>query len=163
MNEINSNIGKEIPYSSESGTNGEEYQYSLIYTGAPKLITEDADSDYKNSWAKQVNEKLFPIGKGWSWNIPYVEMKDNSKFIHLEDGSVYEIEGIKLKGYIWDDLTFSTDTSVNNSQYSLKTLDGKNYYFNNDGYLIVIVIHMEIKLSSNIKITYNMELLLVQS
>ncbi|MBJ6362738.1 RHS repeat domain-containing protein [Paenibacillus sp. GCM10012307] len=96
----------------------------------------------KNRSDKTIHDKLFPIGKGWSWNIPYIK---EGKYISLGSEGTYEINGSKLKGYQWDDLTFKTQTGsilVNGTNqsyaYSLSAMDGKQYYFDAAGKLLKI-------------------------
>jgi len=87
-------------------------------------------------------ENRFPIGKGWSWNIPFVKEEKGKKYIGLGDGSVYEIVNGKLKNYPWSDLSYVYDNSVTygsiRSVAALKSTTGTNYYFDGSGYLIQI-------------------------
>ncbi|WP_088833833.1 RHS repeat domain-containing protein [Paenibacillus tyrfis] len=91
---------------------------------------------------KTYEEKMFPIGKGWSWNISSIETKKDKKYLHLANKGTYEISDYKLKGYPWKDLSFSADSSVNVngevSTYVLRSLDGTQQFFNSDGKLIQI-------------------------
>lgn len=121
-------------------------QYYYYYTSAPVIDSAVVDYQLYNSVTQSVNEKRFPIGKGWSWNIPFVDHKQvdglYKPFLYMDNGSVYEIDGSTLKGYPWKDLTFELDNSINTSEmkskYVLKTMEGKNYYFNDQGNVIVI-------------------------
>ncbi|MBJ6362605.1 RHS repeat protein, partial [Paenibacillus sp. GCM10012307] len=98
---------------------------------------------YSNQAKPKQGENRFPIGKGWSWDIPYIETKDtNKKYIHLFGGSAYELDGLNLKGYPWKDLKLETGsfTTPSNSSayYKLQSLDGKKMYFDYQGQLMEI-------------------------
>jgi RHS repeat-associated protein len=141
VNEINNILNNDLnePY-------GIDGQYIYYYASSPVLESEVVGYDLYNDRTKSVNEKRFPIGKGWSWNIPFIEHKEADglykPFLYMDNGSVYEIDGTTLKGYPWKDLSFESDTSINTSEmkskYVLKTMEGKNYYFNDQGNVIVI-------------------------
>lgn len=88
-------------------------------------------------------EKLYPIGKGWSWDIPFVSFEEGKQYVHLQGGGAYEVAGIELVGYEWKGLTFKADTTqtVNNekSAYALTSIQGTwKQYFTSDGRLIRI-------------------------
>jgi len=97
---------------------------------------------YGNQTQLKQEDTRFPLGKGWKWDLPYIETKDSKQYLHLFGGSTYELNGLQLKGYPWQDLTLSykNTVTVNNKQstYELKSLDGRKLYFANDGYLIQI-------------------------
>jgi RHS repeat-associated protein len=99
---------------------------------------------YGNRTKSKLNEEnRFPIGKGWSWDIPFIETTEQGKkFIHLFGGASYEVDGLNLKGYPWKDLTLNYDTSLligsERSYYVLTALDGKKQHFNSTGQLIQI-------------------------
>ncbi|WP_159888710.1 RHS repeat domain-containing protein [Paenibacillus puerhi] len=91
---------------------------------------------------RATEENRFPLGKGWSWDIPFIETKPNNKrYITLFGGETYELVGTSLKGYPWKDLKLEYDNSIVNnmySQYVLTTLDGTKQYFSSTGKLIQI-------------------------
>ncbi|MVP02577.1 hypothetical protein EDM21_24220, partial [Paenibacillus sp. N10] len=98
---------------------------------------------YGNQVSEMSQEKRFPIGKGWSWDIPYIETKsDNKKYITLFGGSTYELDGLHIKGYPWKDLKLTYDGSVTvndlTSSYVLTALDGQKQYFSSEGKLLQI-------------------------
>jgi RHS repeat-associated protein len=144
--EINSKMNQVYSGTGWKEINGGIYQLVYYYHSAPEIISTVIDYDYYNTVSQSVNEKHFPIGKGWNWNIPFIETKAVNgmykQFLYMDNGSVYEVDGNILKGYPWKDLTFELDNSINTpelkSKNVLKTMDGKNYYFNDQGYLIVI-------------------------
>ncbi len=111
----------------------------------PLFLPERASSVpvYINRAKPIQGENRFPIGKGWSWDLPYIETKDNNKkYIHLFGGSAYELDGLQLKGYPWKDLTLESGYfNLGDNRYAshrLKTLDGKKMYFTSQGQLIEI-------------------------
>ncbi|WP_168735497.1 RHS repeat protein [Cohnella fermenti] len=98
---------------------------------------------YSNKTTIPLEEQLYPIGKGWSWQLPYLVMKDGKTFVHLADGGTYQVEGSQLKGYAWQGLSFNTDTSVTvngeASQYVLTSADGNmKQHFTADGRLLQV-------------------------
>jgi RHS repeat-associated protein len=101
-------------------------------------------SSFYSDIEPSIQEKRFPIGLGWSWNIPFVEEKTVSgavkRFVHLGDGSAYEVEGTALKEYMWKDYTFKEDSSAIlggiPSKYVLSSVKGINHYFDAGGNLL---------------------------
>ncbi|MFB9753304.1 polymorphic toxin-type HINT domain-containing protein [Paenibacillus hodogayensis] len=95
---------------------------------------------YSNKTKAFPNENRFPIGKGWSWDIPYIELKDNKNYLHLPGGSAYQISGNSLVGYPWNDLSITYDSSVTvndkTSYYVLTSIQGQKQYFTSYGQLI---------------------------
>ncbi|MBW7477873.1 hypothetical protein K0T92_24495, partial [Paenibacillus oenotherae] len=88
-------------------------------------------------------ERLYPLGTGWSWDIPYIKMeRGNKQYLNMGSRGTYQIVGNSLKGYQWKDLTVEYDTSVLvdnvRSIRVLKSLDGNKQHFADDGRLIQI-------------------------
>lgn len=87
-------------------------------------------------------ENRFPIGKGWSWDIPYMEYKGNKNYITLFGGATYELDGLMLKGYPWKDISLNYDSSIKvndiTSSYVLKNINGQRQYFSSSGRLLQI-------------------------
>lgn len=139
-NILESNIGKLID---------EDENYTYYVASSPNATTNSytfstgTDYTYKNETEVPTEEKMYPIGKGWSWGLPFIETTDGKSYMNL-DGGRYEVEGTKLKGYEWEGLSLSTDTTVQvngeNSQYVLTTVDGlTKKHFTQDGRLIQIL------------------------
>ncbi|MBP1992920.1 RHS repeat-associated core domain-containing protein [Paenibacillus eucommiae] len=88
------------------------------------------------------DEMLFPIGKGWSWNLSYIEYSGNNKFLHLGGSGTYKIDSNNaLVGYPWKDLTFTTGTTVVNGQtaaFVLTSIQKISQHFNVNGQLLQI-------------------------
>ncbi|MFE6796508.1 polymorphic toxin-type HINT domain-containing protein [Paenibacillus chitinolyticus] len=83
-------------------------------------------------------EKMFPIGKGWSWDISSVERHEDTKYLHLAGGGVYKITSSGLEGYPWKDLTITEESGNLENRYVLKSTNGTKQYFNYDGKLVKI-------------------------
>lgn len=99
--------------------------------------------EYYNQTTKPLEEKMYPIGKGWSWNLPFIELKDGKSIVHPGDGGSYTVENGALKGSEWQGISFALDTSMTvngeRSQYVLTSADGlRKQYFNAEGFLIQI-------------------------
>ncbi|WP_164931686.1 RHS repeat protein, partial [Longirhabdus pacifica] len=139
--EIESRAGSLV----ETGDN--EYKYYISNTpNATIKSVEVSRTNYRtyyNTTSTPLEEELYPIGKGWSWSLPYVELKNGKRYVHLASGGSYEVDGETLKGTEWKGLTFTEDNSVNvndqNSSYVLTTEDGQiKQYFTSDGRVIQI-------------------------
>ncbi|WP_106768772.1 RHS repeat-associated core domain-containing protein [Paenibacillus faecalis] len=135
-----------------TGTDDTEYLIKLydIDTGTPESkparIKVEPNTDGKwvssQTTVSTYNDTWFPLGKGWSWNIPYI--KDGT-YVHLAGRGTYERDGSSLKGYPWNDLSITDETGtilVNGKEqaykYILSSIDGTKQYFNTAGHLIKI-------------------------
>jgi RHS repeat-associated protein len=144
---INNNPGLDITPQDNSGNPEPNYRYYIAEGAEPDVVAVTVEYQpkfiYQNTTYTPLNEQLFPLGKGWTWKLPYVETKDDKQYIHLPEGGSYEIEGDQLKNYDWKGLTFVQDetVSVNGevSAYVLKSTDAKQkQYFTKDGRLLQI-------------------------
>lgn len=140
-------IGSLLSETSWSGSDSSGYiMYKRNIRGASSISPVPSGTytypSYYNTIADDPEDNIYPIGKGWSWNIPYFQNKDGKTYLHLQNGSTYEIENNKLKHYPWEGTTFTSDTAVtvNGVQSSrvLKSLDGMSQHFSSDGRLIRI-------------------------
>jgi len=144
---IDSNQGALVSDSGWSGSDSSGYARTFAYISGNASIqsvvsgTETYYVPYNNTM-NAYEDSYFPIGKGWRWDIPYLQVKDGKQYLHLAGGGSYEISGSTLKGYPWKDLVFTTDTSVSvngeTSYYLLKSVQGIKQYFNSEGRLIQI-------------------------
>ncbi|NBI31144.1 RHS repeat-associated core domain-containing protein [Chengkuizengella marina] len=138
------------------GRNGLSFALTRTYNSGSsqfyKLSTSIGQGTYE--------DEIFPIGKGWSWNLPYIEEINNKKYLKLADRGSYQItgtssSGYKLQGYKLNDLTFESDNTVTvngvTSRYVLKSISGINQYFDSRGKLIQI----QDAYSNTIDFTYN--------
>lgn len=123
------------------------FNYYTVRTPNPLILSYKVGSmdytTYYNKTTTPLAQQLYPIGKGWSWNLPYIESKEGKQYMHLASGGSYEVDGTQLKGYDWDGLKFTTDTSVNvngeTSKYALTSTDGTHIQrFTNDGRILQI-------------------------
>jgi RHS repeat-associated protein len=126
------------------GRNGLSFSLTRTYdSDASQFTLLETDATGTNSTQGiPYNEKMFPIGKGWTWNIPSIEYSNGKKYVHLVEKGLYELVGTSLKGYPWSDLTYSADSSVTvngvPSVDKIKTLEGISFYFSDEGRLLQI-------------------------
>ncbi|TVX92191.1 RHS repeat-associated core domain-containing protein [Paenibacillus agilis] len=83
------------------------------------------------------------VGKGWTWDIPYMKFEDQETYIRMPAGGVYQVDkDLNLKKYPWKDAVLTKDTSKKvdwyTSAYALKMKQGATYYFDSSGQLIRI-------------------------
>ena len=109
------------------------------------IFSERVTTSIYNKVVNKTVDKVFPIGSGWSWKVPYIETKSSQRFIHLEDGSSYEIKGTSLKGNPFNDYEILEDTTGKllasdgkwiTSKYVLKSIKGINQYFDQNGQIM---------------------------
>ncbi|WP_460320156.1 polymorphic toxin-type HINT domain-containing protein [Paenibacillus sp. YSY-4.3] len=82
------------------------------------------------------------IGRGWRWEIPYIDTYGDSRILDFPGVGRYKLsEDLHLEGYLWNDLKLTTDRTqtVGNStsEIKLSVRNGNQYYFNSSGYLIL--------------------------
>ncbi|MCM3748349.1 DUF6531 domain-containing protein [Paenibacillus pasadenensis] len=93
---------------------------------------------------KPYEQQLYPLGTGWSWDIPFIKTvnETNTSYLSMGIEGSYEISGNSLVGYSWKDRWLEDNNSVvvNNERSSkvLRTKEKKSYYFGQDGRLIQI-------------------------
>lgn len=118
------------------------FKYTYTYKSVSNVYSDVIGYNPYNKITPDSMDKRFPIGKGWSWDIPYVKLDNGKKYVSLGDGSVYEVSGTQLKNYSWSDLSFVNDTTISysgkTSAYALKSVYGIGYYFDASGNLIQI-------------------------
>ncbi|RJX36755.1 RHS repeat protein [Paenibacillus pinisoli] len=138
LNRINASVGAFV-----ESSNG--YNYYISSNPAPTIVPlpvgEEQDYRYINTTKQPLNEKLYPIGKGWSWKLPHVEINGSKQKVYLADGGSYDVENGNLKDYTWLGLSFKEDTTVSvngeSSKYVLSTVDEMlKQYFTSDGRII---------------------------
>ena|GEM_PF-821553 len=119
------------------GRNGLSFALTRIYDSSSSQFYP---LDYTTG--STMEEKLFPIGKGWVWNLSYIEKAGTKKYLHLAGGGTYELNGTTIKGYPWLDIAFSADTTVTvngvASANKVTSIQGISQYFSADGKLIQI-------------------------
>lgn len=124
------------------GRNGLGFTLARSYDSGSSQFNQLVTYGSSNGTVQPYDEKQFPIGKGWSWNISSIEFSGSNKFLHLGGAGTYKIDASNnLVGYAWKDLTFATSTATVNGQtaaYVLTTLQKVKQYFNASGQLIQI-------------------------
>lgn len=125
------------------GRNGLGFALTRKYDSGDSQLNQMSVYGGVNTTIQPADEKQFPLGKGWSWDISFIETSGSDKFLHLSGSGVFKIgSDNSLTGYPWKDLTFAPDTSVTvagvASAYSLKSIQKISQYFNTDGQLIQI-------------------------
>ncbi|TVX92183.1 RHS repeat-associated core domain-containing protein [Paenibacillus agilis] len=95
----------------------------------------------KNATKDSKTDQRVALGKGWTWDIPYVMPGDETTYVTLPGGSTYSVDSNnRLENYPWSDVTFTRGNSgvINGIEagYVLKYKSGMTYYFAHDGYLI---------------------------
>ncbi|MEK4297401.1 RHS repeat domain-containing protein [Paenibacillus sp. FSL R5-0914] len=143
--QLNASAGGFLGADSNNGV--ETARYYVASPAGTSIFTYKAGVgtgyEYYNQTTKPLEEKMYPIGKGWSWNLPFIELKDGKSIVHPGDGGSYTVENGALKGSEWQGISFALDTSVivndEKSQYVLTSADGlRKQYFNAEGFLIQI-------------------------
>lgn len=135
------------PYSTMAQAQNAAAQYSAgqSFNGgtvsSASAIQEYAGSgtSYSNALKDTDTGKRFPIGKGWTWNIPYLTF-DGGTYLHLAQGGTHKVENGTLKGYPWKDLSLAADSSISvngiQSAQMLRSITGDKTYFSADGRVI---------------------------
>ncbi|PJN53023.1 tRNA3(Ser)-specific nuclease WapA precursor [Paenibacillus sp. GM1FR] len=141
-NNVNSNAGIGISTSMDSS-----YNYYLASSPSAEIrayqVGSNFDVTYYNKTVPAAADKRAPLGKGWSWKLPYIETENGKSYMNMADGGRYEIAGNTLKGYDWEGIAVKPDTSatVNGETSSLvvTSSDGiTKQYFSADGRLLQI-------------------------
>ncbi|WP_168123966.1 RHS repeat protein [Paenibacillus sp. HB172176] len=125
------------------GRNGLGFSLTRVYSSDDAQFNQMIVYGGSNDTSEPAAEKQFPIGKGWSWDISFLEINDDDIYLHLSGTGVFKIDDNNtLMGYPWDDLTFEPDTTVTvggeTSAYVLKSIYQVNQYFNDEGQLLQI-------------------------
>ncbi|MFD3259968.1 RHS repeat-associated core domain-containing protein [Paenibacillus lentus] len=82
------------------------------------------------------------IGRGWRWEIPYIDTYGGSRILDFPGTGRYKLsDDLQLEGYLWNDLKLTTDRTqtVGNStsEIKLSVRNGNQYFFNSSGHLIL--------------------------
>ncbi|WP_153977327.1 RHS repeat-associated core domain-containing protein [Paenibacillus xylanilyticus] len=137
---VNSNPGLYYAYD-------EGYNYYFASNPAAEIrayqVGNGTDVTYYNKTVPAAIDKRAPLGKGWSWKLPYIEKEKGKSFAVLADGSRYEITGNTLKGIDWEGTTVTQNSSVTvngeTSQQVITSADGlSKQYYTADGRLLQI-------------------------
>ncbi|WP_028543250.1 RHS repeat-associated core domain-containing protein [Paenibacillus taiwanensis] len=117
----------------------ELYPTHSFFLNSYDLVTIYA---YESATKPNVMDQRVQLGKGWSWDIPYVMLGDQIQYVSLPGGAgVYKVGTDNyLENYPFKDVTFFRDNTKTfegvTTEYVLKYKSGMTYYFSNKGYLI---------------------------
>ncbi|MEN3005048.1 RHS repeat-associated core domain-containing protein [Dehalobacterium formicoaceticum] len=114
------------------------------YYGDIYQVVSDVDWDYYNDTEADTFAELNNnLGSGWSFGFPSIEDDGDKEYLHLGDGSVYEIDispgsSNNLVDYYLEDIKIERDygnfsNGVKNSYYVLIHKNGTREYFARDG------------------------------
>ncbi|MGF7036581.1 RHS repeat-associated protein [Paenibacillus mucilaginosus] len=127
------------------GRGGVSLALTRTYSSADAQFYDMDIIDYSNGTKKQYLESLYPIGKGWGWDLSSVQTANGEHYLHMSGGGVYQVNPygslISLKGYPWQDLTFekaAVTVGAETSANVLKSVHGSREYFGADGRLLRI-------------------------
>ncbi|MDI4649593.1 RHS repeat domain-containing protein [Cohnella hashimotonis] len=140
---LSGSLSQSVADLSLPGRNGLGFTLVRKYDSDASQLNQMSMSYGYNVTLPPAEEKRFPIGKGWTWDISFIETVESTKYLHLAGSGVFKLgSDFSLLGYPWKDLTFATDTTVtvsgSTSAYVLRSIQKVNQYFNADGRLIQI-------------------------
>ncbi|MEW9702169.1 hypothetical protein ABRS97_23835, partial [Paenibacillus sp. SI92] len=140
---LSGGLSMQVADMSLPGRNGLGFTLTRTYDSGSSQYNQMVTYGDSNGTIQPFEEKFFPIGKGWTWNISYIEIAGSDLYLHLGGAGVYKIVNYNIAGYPWRDLTFTPDTSVTvgaiTSAYALHSIKGINQYFDSKGHLIEYV------------------------
>ncbi|MFF2890595.1 RHS repeat-associated core domain-containing protein [Paenibacillus sp. NPDC057967] len=125
------------------GRNGLGFTLSRVYDSGSSQLYQMTRASTTNGTDQSQEEKMFPIGTGWSWDISYLEINEGGKYLHLAGAGVFKInKDNEFMGYPWKDYTFEENKTVTvgalTSAYAVKSVHKINQYFDSQGKLIQI-------------------------
>lgn len=125
----------------DSGDSGGTVQRVTKYDVKYRIVQEAYS--YGNSTNEQTYyEKRYGLGAGWSFNIPSIQ-KGNAERLILPGTGAFAVSGNYLKKYPLNDMILSPNSSYNNGQFDsvskLTFVDGRTYYFDENGLLLADV------------------------
>lgn len=134
------------------GKNGLDLNLTRIYDLSQSALGEPyarSTLDTSINLTGTYNQKYFDIGAGWSFNFPFIEVKDGWLYLHYGNEGVWPLSPtansqgfLPLEGYNLNDIKVKYDLtySVNGvrSVFLLEDKFGKKVYFDEDGKVISI-------------------------
>ncbi|MGZ7442370.1 polymorphic toxin-type HINT domain-containing protein [Paenibacillus sp. TH7-28] len=98
---------------------------------------------YVNQARERREERDSALGRGWRWELPLIEVRDDSRILDFPGIGRYNLSAdLKLEGYLWNDLKLTKDTAKTvgglTSETKVSVLNGNQYYFSSSGHLILI-------------------------
>ncbi|SLK14730.1 MULTISPECIES: RHS repeat-associated core domain-containing protein [unclassified Paenibacillus] len=91
------------------GANGLDFTLRRKYDSSlgKDQIGARVNPDFKNTTESTTEEQKFPIGKGWTWDLPYVKHEGGGTYVHIPGmGTFARPETGGLAGYPWENLDF---------------------------------------------------------
>lgn len=112
------------------GRNGLDFELTRSYSSSS---AQPFDFDYsRNPYIQRdnVDHKMFNLGLGWKWDIPYVDTIHGYRLFHLPNGgsgiaSSPEVTDYPFYGYPWKDYKFMSSEPITLESYR----DGRVYTF----------------------------------
>lgn len=144
LSTLSGNLSLQYVDATLPGRNGMSFTLLRTYNSqSAQYYDMDVDPYSGNTTKQSHQDKMYPIGKGWSWSLSSIKIENSKKYLQLAGVGSYEIDSNNtIKGYPWKDLSFSEDTSVIvngvTSAYLVRSINGRNQYFSSDGLLIEI-------------------------
>ncbi|MFC9711767.1 RHS repeat-associated core domain-containing protein [Paenibacillus sp. NPDC056933] len=96
------------------GANGLDFTLRRKYDSSlgKDQIGARVNPDFKNTTESTTEEQKFPIGKGWTWDLPYVKHEGGGTYVHIPGvGTFADSERGGLAGYPLDNLDFGPENS----------------------------------------------------
>jgi len=91
------------------GVNGLDFTLRRKYDSSlgKDQIGARVNPDFKNTTESTTEEQKFPIGKGWTWDLPYVKHEGGGTYVHIPGvGTFADSDRGGLAGYPWENLDF---------------------------------------------------------
>ncbi|WP_430112229.1 polymorphic toxin-type HINT domain-containing protein [Paenibacillus sp. B1-33] len=128
------------------GPNGLDFELRRVYDSSRgKDDIYYSEARHKQLPRKPEEERRSSLGKGWMWDIPYLKVAEDQKFLYLPQRGTFAIDGYDIVGNPFRDLSFGPvyDDKKNDapkgSRYILGDYNqGLDYYFDEDGLLLRI-------------------------
>ncbi|OXM87398.1 S8 family serine peptidase [Paenibacillus rigui] len=142
---VKANAGSAFNITAWVGPDNQGNYYRTVEEIAPAnelKVTSDyyniGSQKYRNvALEKPPQENNYHIGKGWTWNIPFIYLDRNSYYYHTGDGASYQIYGSSFKNYPWNDYEVKSNFQGTGMTYEIKNkLSGITEKFDIEGRLI---------------------------
>ena len=107
-------------------------------------VEKDAQSgQYRNAVKVRREEASSALGRGWRWDLPYLQTDNGNKYLYVPGIGTYQLgTDLSLLGYGLKNVLVKVDASQSvsgiPSAYKLSVLNGYDYFLDANGYLILI-------------------------
>lgn len=125
-----------------------ELPFSLIRTYDSARANEEIgvaleNGSYVNQARVRREESDSALGRGWRWEIPFIEAREDGRILDFPGIGRYKLsEDLQLEGYPWNDLKLTQDQTKTvgglTSETKVSVLNGNQYYFSASGQLILL-------------------------